>query len=297
MESSWQKLSGGAGAIQRLEDQAEKFRTDFGGGTLAVRRWTPSDSNCALREPVVLLHGGSGSWKHWLKSIPALLQQRPVVAVDTPGYGDSDMPVETVTFPLLGRLIATGLKPVVARGAHFAGFSLGSFIAPHAALALGAPVRSMTLIHGHFWGPMNYTPRNSLKRWRNVTDLNEQREILRFNLGQLMLAHPQSADDLTLDVYTGDLGKARLRVETFIQGLDTTILQRLTAPLMAVSGALDPTGIPSVSDQMHLLKAAIPATQCHILENCGHWAMWESPEKINELMLEFLLKADETGSY
>lgn len=296
MESSLQEISGGAGAIQELENQAEKFFTDFDGGTLVVRRWTPSDIFCAQREPVVLLHGGSGSWKHWLKSIPALLKQRPVVAVDTPGYGDSDMPVETVTFPLLGRLIAGGLKPVVARGAHFAGFSLGSFIAPHAALALGAPIRSLTLIHGHFWGPMNYTPRNSLKRWRNVTDLNEQREILRFNLGQLMLAHPQTADDLTLDVYAGDLGKARLRVETFIEGLDTTILQRVNAPLMAVSGALDPTGIPSVTDQMQLLKAVMPETQCHILENCGHWAMWESPEKINALMLAFLLNAGDAGS-
>lgn len=275
-------------ALQRLEQSAEMVRTDFGDGVIVVRRWAPYQSGHGERAPIVLLHGGSGSWRHWLKTIPALLEQRTVIAVDTPGFGDSDMPQTPVTFGLLGQIIATGLKPLIAHGAHFAGFSLGSFIAPHAALALGAPIHSLTLIHGHFWGAMNYTPRGSLKRWRHIDSVEERREILRFNLGQLMLAHPQNADDLTLDIYAGDLAKARLRVETFIHGLDTSILQRVNAPIMAIAGALDPTGIPSVAGQMNLLKREMPDVRTHLISDCGHWAMWEAPERINELMVAWI---------
>ena len=43
--------------------------------------------------PTVLLHGGSGSWNHWVRNIDALLASgRQVIAPDLPGFGDSARP-------------------------------------------------------------------------------------------------------------------------------------------------------------------------------------------------------------
>src|SRR6218665_559451 len=42
--------------------------------------------------PVVLVHGGHGSWLHWVRNIEALAAQHTVWVVDLPGFGDSDAP-------------------------------------------------------------------------------------------------------------------------------------------------------------------------------------------------------------
>lgn len=39
---------------------------------------------------VVLVHGQGGSWRYWLRVLPALAVHCRVIAVDLPGFGDSD---------------------------------------------------------------------------------------------------------------------------------------------------------------------------------------------------------------
>ena len=38
--------------------------------------------------PLVLLHGGSGSWTHWVRNVQHLAQTRSVWALDLPGCGE-----------------------------------------------------------------------------------------------------------------------------------------------------------------------------------------------------------------
>ena len=49
---------------------------------LAVRCW-------GRGAPLVLLHGGMGSWTHWGRNIGALARKFTVITLDMPGYGDS----------------------------------------------------------------------------------------------------------------------------------------------------------------------------------------------------------------
>jgi 2-hydroxy-6-oxonona-2,4-dienedioate hydrolase len=43
--------------------------------------------------PMVLLHGGHGSWTHWIRNVDVLAEHHRVVAFDLPGYGASpDVP-------------------------------------------------------------------------------------------------------------------------------------------------------------------------------------------------------------
>ncbi|MBD9433559.1 hypothetical protein IB257_26775 [Achromobacter sp. ACM03] len=42
--------------------------------------------------PLVLLHGGHGSWLHWVRNIEALSQDHTLLIPDMPGYGDSGDP-------------------------------------------------------------------------------------------------------------------------------------------------------------------------------------------------------------
>jgi len=42
--------------------------------------------------PLVLLHGGTGSWMHWIRNIEELARDFTVVAPDIPGSGESASP-------------------------------------------------------------------------------------------------------------------------------------------------------------------------------------------------------------
>ncbi len=44
--------------------------------------------------PLVLLHGGAGSWTHWIRNIDALAADRTLWIPDLPGLGDSPLPPE-----------------------------------------------------------------------------------------------------------------------------------------------------------------------------------------------------------
>ncbi len=59
---------------------------------------------------MVLLHGGSGSWTHWIRNIPMLLAcGRQVWAQDLPGFGDSASP-PSITDRKKDMIIVAGFK-------------------------------------------------------------------------------------------------------------------------------------------------------------------------------------------
>ena len=78
--------------------RASVTKVDVDGLGVQLYRWG-SGSNC-----FVLLHGGYGSWAHWIKVIPQLESHATVIAPDMPGFGLSDTPLNrTRPSQLLGR--------------------------------------------------------------------------------------------------------------------------------------------------------------------------------------------------
>ena len=61
-------------------------------GTARAIEQEPVSDSSVVREPLVLLHGGSGSWTHWVKNVLHLSQTRDVWGLDLPGFGDSTLP-------------------------------------------------------------------------------------------------------------------------------------------------------------------------------------------------------------
>src|SRR5690606_34848395 len=73
-------------AARALATRARVARTPCGSGALIWHIWGEGP-------PLVLLHGGSGSWTHWIRNIPALVDAGFSVFVpDLPGFGDSAAP-------------------------------------------------------------------------------------------------------------------------------------------------------------------------------------------------------------
>ncbi len=94
--------------------------------------------------PLVLLHGLGGTKLSFLPTIAALAERHRMIAVDLPGFGDSDKPLGSYDAPFIARPIIALLDELELDRTHVLGHSLGGRIALE--VALQAPERVDRLI-------------------------------------------------------------------------------------------------------------------------------------------------------
>ena len=70
--------------------------------------------------PVVFIHGLAGCWQNWLENIPLFARDHRVIAIDLPGFGESELPQEEISIPGYGRFVDAflGADRRRARGAR-----------------------------------------------------------------------------------------------------------------------------------------------------------------------------------
>ena len=102
---------------QRIESLATRTVTRGASGAMVWRAW-------GAGPPLVLLHGASGSWTHWVRNVLPLAERFRVLAPDMPGYGESDAPPEPHTADRLADLVTAGIDQILPAPATFdlAGF-------------------------------------------------------------------------------------------------------------------------------------------------------------------------------
>ncbi|HEV2100696.1 MAG TPA: alpha/beta fold hydrolase, partial [Stellaceae bacterium] len=76
--------------VEGVAAEARRIETPCGDGAMAWRVWGSGP-------PLVLLHGGYGSWMHWIRNVLPLSRLFTVVACDLPGLGESATPPEPHT--------------------------------------------------------------------------------------------------------------------------------------------------------------------------------------------------------
>src|SRR5206468_8219015 len=96
--------------------------------------------------PLVLIHGLSGCWQNWLENIPHFGRRHRVVAVDLPGFGESELPHEEISIPGYGRFIDAFLDEVDVERASLVGNSMGGFIAAETTIAHPSRVERLVLV-------------------------------------------------------------------------------------------------------------------------------------------------------
>src|SRR2546430_17050034 len=112
-----------AAFVSRMESFGTRAVIPCEAGAMVWRIWGEGP-------PLVLLHGASGSWTHWIRNILPLAARFRVLVPDMPGFGDSDAPPEPHTADGLADLLAASLDVMLPPPARFdlAGFSFGGII-------------------------------------------------------------------------------------------------------------------------------------------------------------------------
>lgn len=96
--------------------------------------------------PVLFIHGFGGDLDNWLFNIDAIADRAPVIALDLPGHGQSDIALPGTSIAALAAYVGHFLRALDVPRAHLVGHSMGAAIAAQLALDAPASVASLTLI-------------------------------------------------------------------------------------------------------------------------------------------------------
>ncbi len=245
--------------------------------------------------PVILLHGGSGSWTHWIKTIPALATRFQVWAADMPGLGDSAMPPEPLTPESCGRVVAAGVRMLFVPQVqpHLVTFSFGAHVGAFAAAMLGNRLRSMTITGSAALGLPH--GRVEFAKEHSRMTATERANVHRTNLATLMIADAARIDDLAIQLQADNIAKARFRSRAFAPTDELKrVLQQVNLPLAAIWGAKDQTAVPDVESRFAVLRQSHPNLIACLIPDAGHWVMYEQGDAYAAALIGCLdLLADE----
>ncbi|MDJ0390898.1 alpha/beta fold hydrolase [Roseomonas sp. E05] len=267
--------------LEQLSAAARRRTTPCGAGAMVWHLWGEGP-------PLVLLHGGSGSWRHWARNIAVLSRNRTVLAADLPGLGESAMPSGPPTPEEVSAVVAGGLQRLLPEGVacDLIGFSFGALIASHTAAAAPAHVRSLTLLGAGALG----TPRAAIRLERVRDKAGAERVAAhRTNLARLMIADPARIDALALEIQEWNSRHARL---TSVPFATTTslgeALARVPVPVGAIWGECDAPAAPDLPGRVAALRRVRPDARVRIIPGAGHWVAYEAPEAVHAALNELL---------
>ena len=266
--------------VEGVAAEAQRIETPCGDGSMAWRVWGSGP-------PLVLLHGGYGSWMHWIRNVLPLSRNFTVIAPDLPGLGESATPPEPHTAKGLARIIVDGLAAVSPRHTdlHIAGFSFGGVLGGHVAVQLGERLRGFTIVGSNGLGlPRQPT---ELERQKPGGTVEELLAIAKHNLGVLMIADKDKIDDLAVYIQYMNAPRGRIRSRRFSR-TDTLIraLPRVTAQLSGIWGGRDAGAHPYLDERKRVLDEIQPGLRFEIIPGAGHWVAYEAADRFNPVLAE-----------
>ncbi|MFV0295897.1 MAG: alpha/beta fold hydrolase [Hyphomicrobiaceae bacterium] len=263
--------------------EGEELRTPCGEGDLVWHRWGSGS-------PLVLVHGGSGSWTHWIKQVVGLKDRYEIFAVDLPGLGMSDMPPHPHIPASMGTVLALGIKSLIPkdRRAHVVSFSFGAHVSSHAMVHLQDHVADFTLTGSAALGLPQGPGKEFPREYEGMTE-EERLEVHRGLLEILMFKDPSRIDDLAVYLQSENIRQVRFKSRPFARIPEVAqLLPEIQIPVKAVWGGEDQTSWPSVEARYEVIRESHPELITRTIPDAGHWVMYEQPAAYNAALIEVL---------
>lgn len=274
--------------VEALLQSASIIHTPCGDGNMVWQAW----GNKTSKPPLILLHGGFGSWTHWLANVEALSLDRLVVTCDMPGLGDSASAPGDLTPDNIATPIADGLDAVIGEGTVFdlAGFSFGGLIGSRVAAMVGQRCRTFVAVGASGFEGLHVRVLGIEVPKREAPDA-EKDAVHQSNLNILMLWDEDNIDDVA--VYTHRKNVARSRVRSRPMSLGNHLvdaLPNISAKMHGIWGVHDATagGRAQIKARQDILREYYPEANVHIIEDAGHWVMYERPDEFNATLMALL---------
>jgi pimeloyl-ACP methyl ester carboxylesterase len=256
----------------------------------------------AALQPLVFVHGLSGSWQNWLEQLPVLGREHRVVALDLPGFGHSPLPAQPISISGYARLLDHLFDELKIDAAAVVGNSMGGFIGAELAIAFPQRVERLVLVSAAgvstYDDPRVKRAMPTLRllegaltagaiRVAGRADTLALRPRLRQLAMRMVLAHPERLPATLVAEQMRGAGTPGF-MAAFASILDYDVRERLpeiACPTLIVWGEKD--RLISVRDA-DVFAELIPNSRKVIFADTGHMSMLERPAAFNGLLEEFL---------
>ena len=221
-------------------------------------------------QPIIFLHGGYGSWRHWIKQVTYLSKDYQILVPDMPGFGESsdlksDHTPENISLNLyqtFRKLNITDLDNI-----NLVGFSFGGLISGHLSyqfLKKGIGLKNLILVGPGGTGARRGPMREMVRR----TPKMSFEEILRAhfeNLKILMINNPKNIDLLSLYIQLENTNNHRLKSRP-ISATNTLIkiLEKQNIIPYLIFGEKDATVGPYLEERISLFREACKDVRIHV---------------------------------
>ncbi|MFI6997319.1 4,5:9,10-diseco-3-hydroxy-5,9,17-trioxoandrosta-1(10),2-diene-4-oate hydrolase [Nocardia sp. NPDC050175] len=255
---------------------------------------------------IVLLHGGgpgASSWSNFSRNIPVLAQNFHVLAVDQPGYGQSDKPTEHPQYFVHS---ASALKDLlthleITSRVHLLGNSLGGGAAVRFALDYPDLAGKLVLmgpggLSTNLFAPDPTEGVKLLGKFSYQPTRENLEAFLRIMVFDQSLITDELIDERFAAASTPEsLAAARAMGKSFAgadfeKGMLWRDAYQLRQPVLLIWGREDRV---NPLDGALVATKLIPRVQLHVFGGCGHWAQLEKFHEFNRLTSDFLAGSKE----
>jgi pimeloyl-ACP methyl ester carboxylesterase len=253
---------------------------------------------------VLFIHGLSGCWQNWLEQLPLFARDHRVIAVDLPGFGQSEMPAEEISISGYADAIDELMTELGLEEARIVGNSMGGFIGAELAIQHPQRVERLVLVAAAGLSIESIrTDRKTGLRHRaenivffslgHIASRSHQvalRPRLRHALLMLVAAHPQKLPGPLAAQQVLGSGKPGFSdaLEAMCRYPLRDRLEKIACPTLIVWG--DKDLLVPVKDAA-IFEQLIADSRKIIYEDTGHVSMMERPERFNSDVKAFLDEA------
>ena len=263
----WHVWGNEVGAVTRLKVTTDNATSDV--------------ENSQSAQPLVLLHGGSGSWTHWVRNVEHFAQTRPVWALDIPGFGDSDLPNGvTDADGLVAYMAEILIQTFNGEAVDVIGFSFGGMTAGLLAAQYLHLIRQLILVGAPGLGL--FGKELPMRGMTPNMDESAQRNVHRHNLNTMMFAQPESVTNEVIYLQQANVARDRLRRRRIARTNVLALAQTSWAcPVHGVWGELDALYQGTLQQVPVVLPRMASFT---VVPDAGHWVMYEQPDAFHAVV-------------
>ena len=225
-------------------------------------------------EPIVLVHGLSGSTLWWRRNIPGLAQHYKVYLVDLPGFGAARRKYGRFALKQAADWLLTWMDAIGLKQTHLIGHSMGGYICMEIAVHRPGIVLRLVLVDPAFKALTQSVLGYTLPLLEAVRYLTPR--FLPILAYDSLRAGPITLLKATRDLIALDISKD---------------IQHIIEPVLLIWGENDTLVPPSLG---HMLRSELPNARLLMLKHAAHVAMFDQPQQFNKAVYAFL-RGEEIG--
>jgi pimeloyl-ACP methyl ester carboxylesterase len=266
-----------------------------------------SEISCGLYragsgEPMVLLHGFTGTWRHWRPLLGDLVARYEVIAPTISGHdGGPEFPAGTpLTLEGATDLLESQLDALGVASAHIVGNSMGGALA----LELAKRGRALTVValapgggwnHGdgeaqrlarYFARQIRLTRRLERRIGAIMRQPNARHAALRDIMRHGELVAPADGVDLARSSLRCSIAEQVITALSADQAVTVHDLDRIECPVLLATPEYDRILPPALHAPRY--RREIPGVQPRVLLGCGHVPMWDDTHLVLNTIVDFV---------